>query len=233
MPSFENWNESFDWSAPKDQGEGATPNFAPNVTAYETPVGQGSGGVGSEAWRYGYMPSSTPGLRPPSQNYGEDYLTPVLKQYPGISSGAISELAKVPTYNAPMPPGLGGYTYTPSPMNALRGESQYIGLDEKLSKQLNVPGALHEYAHTQSVPQRPFGRKDWGYEPWNQFMPDTWEPFVKTFQSSPGAQEMWNRPEFWYGRTNPIEAYAEMAQLNNAQLEQIPPELRPFYWWLR
>ncbi len=156
-----------------------------------------------EDWRYGYIPSSAPGLRPPSADYGQDYLTPVLKAYPGISTGAISEMAKVATHEkAPgtMPDNIAGYYWPNAPAGPEIGilpNSPY-GLGD----------VLHEYAHSQD-------KIDWARDP------KAWADFKAASQN------------LQYGRDVPWEAYAEIARLSGGYLENIPPELRKYYPWLR
>ena len=200
MPSIENWNPNYDWSnETRDQNGGGEFGAPENVLA-------------PSDWRYGYIQSSAPGLRKPSENYGEDWLTPVLRAYPGISSGAISEMAKVPVYSANLSPYTAGQ-YMPTPFNP----------SIELNSQFNSPDygkpsiALHEYAHALSA----------DHPTWNPFDP-WWGEFDRAVRGVPQYQYAGE-----YAHKNPQEAYAEMARIYNARREDLPRPIQRFYWWLR
>src|SRR3990170_4158862 len=99
------WRDKLDEAA--EGGSSSYEDEGARWRGYSAPAGQttgqSEGAVEAPSaspppdWRYGYVPSSAPGLRKPGENYGEDLLTPMLQQYPGVNPAYLSEMFKVPT----------------------------------------------------------------------------------------------------------------------------------------
>ncbi len=167
--------------------------------------------------------------------------------YPGIEPWVYPFIADIHTGVRPdwlMPHAYGGegratgFTF-PSPLNS-------ITLASEPGKPPSPSIALHEAAH--AIAFRDFGRVAplaWEgplREPQRRFAPG-WDPFIdaiQSYQGNPSAQfaainkqladELTNKKS--YLNTNPMEAYARIAELSGGDLRRMPPEFRKFYTWL-
>ncbi len=203
------------------------------------PVVGGAEDLAGNVRRYApYLPLFLPRESPEETVF--DPTEDLRANYPGIQEWAYPLLARIPTrVRRPefMPPPY-GEEGTHATGFALPPPFGRITLAGEPGKRPSPSDQLHEAAHAMSY--HPFGFMPTWEGPDLHLTGPGWRPFanaVLSYRGNPSEQfaavnaDLLNRQSY-LRRVNPMEAYAEIARLSEANLFKMPPEFRQFYPWL-